>query len=288
MSQAASSQPPAIPNVRAIPKPAIPRVLTLAALAVLLWFIAKQSLALYNEYRVLRVEMTEVRNSAVIGYPGIQPRYSFAQPPTDWYHVDGETARLWSGWREGSGHMWFLANAGDIQRERMSLPMGRDVYLAIDLPVVEFNGGSIWGRIPESAHVVGGMLGGVATAYPILVLERVYVVNDQIRGQPFLVTYSPLAPAENRVVVYEPIVAGQRLTMGVSGYHHNNDPMLFDRGTESLWVREGDSLSAIAGKHRGEKLRQVIRPIPISWNRWRDEHPQTRLVVGAERNRAAH
>ena len=122
MSQAASSQPPAIPNVGAIRKPAIPRGLTLAALAVLLLYIAAQARTLYKEYRVLRVEMTEVRNSAVIGYPGIQPRYSFAQPPADWYHVEGETARLWSGWREGSGHMWFLANAGDIPRERISLP----------------------------------------------------------------------------------------------------------------------------------------------------------------------
>ncbi len=288
MSQAALSQPEhdRAPAVRKPAKSLLSRGLILAALATLLLFIASFSRTLYGEYRVLERELRRAEANAVIGYPGIQRKFSSAQRPADWFHVDGELAKLWGGWRHGSGHQWFVVNPGDFSPEHLSLPEGRDVYQAIDFPVVEFNGGTIWDRIPEDAHVAGGELAGVSTAYPILVLERVFVVNDRIRDQPFLVTYSPIGPSERKIAVFDPVVEGERVTMGVSGYFHKDAPMLYDRGTESLWVRDGEALAAIAGKHRGRKLRQVARPPAISWDRWREEHPRGRLVVGADRERA--
>ena len=39
---------------------------------------------------------------------------------------------------------------------------------------------------------------------------------------------------------------GQRLTMGLSGYLRDHKPVLYDRGTESLWVIEGDELKSFA------------------------------------------
>lgn len=285
MPQAPLSQPDVPPVARMTANTHFSRGLILAAMATLLLFILSISRTLYGEYVKLQHEMRGVSTSAIIGYPGIQRRFSMAERPRDWFQVDATSARLWGGWRKGFGHMWFVASPGDVSLDHLSVPVGRDVNQAIDCPIVEFNGGSVWERIPEDAHVAGGELAGISTAYPLLVLDRVYVINDRIRDQPFLVTYTPLGPAESQVAVFEPIVEGERLTMGVSGYFHDDAPMLYDRGTESLWVRDGDSLTAIAGKHRGHKLRQVSRPVAVAWERWRDEHPQGRLVVGADRDR---
>jgi len=285
VSQAALSQPVDSRPVRNRTKSQLSRGLILAAMVVLLLFIGSISRTLYAEYSKLQHELRGVRNNQIIGFPGIQRKLSMAERPADWYLVDGNSAKLWGGWQHGAGHLWFDAIHGDVSLARLSPPFGRDVFQAIDFPVVEFNGGSVWDKIPEEAHVAGGELDGVATAYPIIVLERVYVINDRIRERPFLVTYTPYGPSERKVAIYEPLVEGERVTMGVAGYFHDDAPMLYDRGTESLWIREGEALKAISGKHRGRELKQISRPSPVAWDRWRDEHPEGRLVVGADRER---
>ena len=102
--------------------------------------------------------------------------------------------------------------------------MGRDVFRAIDAPLTEAKGGPIWGRIPSDAPVVGLDLAGVAAVYPLLVLDRVQVVNDLIAGRPILVTYNPYAPPDSCVKVYEALLDGQRVTMGTSGYYLDGNP----------------------------------------------------------------
>jgi hypothetical protein len=37
-------------------------------------------------------------------------------------------------------------------------------------------------------------LEGIPSAYPLRVLEKVEVVNDEVRDRPFLVTFSPFIP----------------------------------------------------------------------------------------------
>ena len=44
-------------------------------------------------------------------------------------------------------------------------------------------------------------------------------------------------------------------------------PVLYDRGTESLWLDEDDSLKAVAGKHKGET--SAGRPAAsVTWKSW--------------------
>jgi hypothetical protein len=264
----------------------ISRGLTLAAILVLLYFIGTQGKAVIQEWAQLRQQNERLVESGVIGYPGVQPAISYAKPPSPWYCPDGKTTRLWGGWQDGVGHTWFLTETGDVSIDRISIPVGRDFYRAIDHPIVEFRGGEIWARIPESARVAGGSLGGVETVYPVLVLQKVWVINDQIRETPYLVLFNPYAEAlEKSVSVYEPQLDGQRLTMGLTGYIHDQAPMLYDRGTLSLWVHDDDALRAISGKHKGQRLKRVSHPSVVDWSRWSREHPKSRLVVGADRDR---
>jgi hypothetical protein len=110
-------------------------------------------------------------------------------------------------------------------------------------------------------------------------------VNDQVKQQPVLVFCTPFVPDEEAVNAYTPLLDGHRLTMGLSGYFHDGKPILYDRGTESLWLARDGGLTAIAGPLKGKELPQVAHPARLSWNDWRSQHPQSRLLVGADRTR---
>jgi hypothetical protein len=266
-------------------RPNLPRGTALIAGAVLMTFIVTGGRHLWGEWSVLNIEQARARGNTVIGYPGISPRVSFAAKPTAWIHDEGESTLIWGGWKEGSGHQWFRVGLGDVHRSLMSDPIGRDVIQAIDDPVVEQGGGTRWGRIPDDAVVAGQRLGGVETAYPLVVLDKVFVVNDTIGEHPYLVALDPFVAAEERVGVYETVLDGRRVTMGMTGYLYGGRPLLYDRGTESLWVVRSGAMRAIAGAHKGRALRRLARPVTVAWGRWRSDHPGSRLVVGADRSR---
>jgi hypothetical protein len=286
MSQAASPEA-TNDSASASPQTIAPRRgLIVAAIAVLLLFIATQGFSLWREWQLLNRELSQSRAAAVIGYPGITPRFSHAVKPPDWFHQEGDSILLWGGWKHGKGHQWFKLAPGDLEAERLSHPMGRDVVQAIDYPLSESGGGTYWGRVPDEADVAGELFAGVETAYPLLILDKVMIVNDVIHGRPILITFNAMAPPDSKVCVYDPSVDGQRLTMGSAGYFHNNAPMFYDRGTESLWIVDGEGLQAVSGSHKGHRLPRLARLAPVSWVQWRTSHPKTRLVVGADRTKA--
>ena len=132
-------------------------------MGLLLSVIGFELRSLWREWDWLQAEWAWVRQTGVIGYPNISPRISYAQPPENWlYHEEGFTY-LWGGWDTREGHRWFRVVSGDLNEAAISLPMGRDVFRAIDAPLTEAEGGPIWGRIPSDAPVVGLDLAGVAT-----------------------------------------------------------------------------------------------------------------------------
>jgi len=284
MAQADELTPTAAPQVETATLTIIlKRVVAVIASVALLAFIAVQARTIYGEWTVLQAELTEVRRSSVIGYPGVHPSMSYAERPRDWYWRDGDELLLWGGWRHGVGHSWFHVKPADIDMSKMSLPTGRDNQRAIDTPIVETGGGALWSRVPDEAIVAGGVFAGVETAYPVLILDKVAVVNDVIKERPFLITYNPQLPEDETLEAYEPIVNGRRVTMGVSGYFHSGRLVLYDRGTESLWVRQDGGLRAVSGPHKGDLLKASSRPERVEWQRWRSKHPNSRLIVGADR-----
>src|SRR5437763_864834 len=84
-------------------------------------------------------------------------------------------------------------------------------------------------------------------AIPILVLSKVEVVNDRIGEEPVLVVFRPFVPEREAVSAFTPVVNGRRITMGLSGYLIDRTPVLYDRGTRSLWHPRDGTLAAIAG-----------------------------------------
>jgi hypothetical protein len=76
-------------------------------------------------------------------------------------------------------------------------------------------------------------------------------------------------------VAFDATVDGRVTDFGVSGLLYNNDVLLYDRDTESLWSQIlGESIS-------GERVGQKLTAVPISHTTWRDwlkRHPETLLL----------
>jgi len=242
---------------------------------------------IWAEWQELREEERRAAATAVVGYTNIYPKVSWAMRPDPWFRVEGDSDLVWSGWNQGRGHGWFRVSHGEIERQKLGEPLGRDVCQVIDYPAIENGGGPIWENIPEAAGIVGLTLEGCSCAYPMAVLLKVLIINDVVEDQPLLIHYDPFRRPESKVAVFDPRVDGHRITLGSSGLILDGRHVLYDRGTESLWVDDGRTLVAFTGKYKGKELALVTRVDPVAWDGWRSGHPATRLIVGSlDRNRA--
>lgn len=255
-----------------------------AGCIALLGFIAVRGWSLYGEFRALREQQVRIDRSAAVGYVDIHSEPNHAHRPADWYHDEGDQTFLWAGWKEGK-HDWFRIGRGEVARGAISLPMGRDVVRAIDHPIVERDGGPHWVKVPAAARVAGFRRGGERVVYPMIVLAKVEVINDQVGAGPVLVVFRPFVPEHRAVTAYTPILDGRRITMGLSGYLLDSRPLLYDRGTRSLWDGRDGRLTAIAGPLKGASLPSVEGVEVADWSDWRSRYPESRLVVGADRKK---
>jgi hypothetical protein len=273
---------PVIPN----PSPSRRRPLWVRALAFvamipLLGFIGLMGRTIWGEWKSLRQDQVDMRSSAIVGYLDINPEVSYAATPNDWFHDEGDDSLLWAGWKDKKNH-WFRIGRGELDVRQLSLPMGRDVIRAIDEPIYEHDGGTCWERVPPEAPVVGFERDGSAVAYPMKVLDKVMLVNDRLGDRPVLVAYSPY---EHTVAIFEATVDGRRVTLGHGGYFERTRPILYDRGTNSLWSEREGGMVAVAGRRKGTSLKMIAKLDVVPWSDWRDSHPDGRLVVGADRSK---
>lgn len=151
-------------------------------------------------------------------------------------------------------------------------------------------------------RVIGVAMGGQAVAYPIAVLNWHEVVNDELDGQPVLITYCGLTDS---AAVYSRQVGLETLTFGFSGLVHSSNTLLYDRRdaegkptteideppfggglagvpdapqpgpgaeTESLWMQLGGV--AIAGPLAGAQLQRVPCRV-LNFEDWRALYPDT-------------
>ncbi|MCH7892226.1 MAG: DUF3179 domain-containing protein, partial [Gemmatimonadetes bacterium] len=120
--------------------------------------------------------------------------------------------------------------------------------------------------------VIGLDVGGETKAYPVNVLSRHEIVNDEIGGTPVAVTFCPLCYTG---LVFDRRVEGEELTFGVSGQLIMNNLVMWDRQTESLWLQiTGEG---IEGANKGQTLARVAHT-QTTWEAWRDAHPETLVL----------
>ncbi|PSW15563.1 hypothetical protein C9J01_00655 [Photobacterium rosenbergii] len=123
--------------------------------------------------------------------------------------------------------------------------------------------------------ILGIAINGKYRAYPIKILNWHEIVNDQIDGTRFIVSYCPLCGSG---MAFSSSVNGRTLTFGVSGLLYNSDVLMYDHQTESLWSQIKGS--AVSGQSIGKQLTQY--PLTLTrWSQWQQMHPNT-LVLSTE------
>ncbi|MCK5440086.1 MAG: DUF3179 domain-containing protein, partial [Gemmatimonadetes bacterium] len=141
----------------------------------------------------------------------------------------------------------------------------RDGIPALMSPAFELAGEVEWLR-PQD-RLLALERDGEAKAYPLRILNWHEIVNDDVGGEPIVVTYCPLCGTG---MAFDPHVGDQRLDFGVSGLLYNSDVLMYDRQTESLWSQI--EREAVTGTLRGERLE--LKPlIHTTWAHWREQHP---------------
>lgn len=121
-------------------------------------------------------------------------------------------------------------------------------------------------------RVLGIARNGVVKAYSIAILNWHEIVNDNFDGEPVAVTFCPLCGTG---MAFLAGINGKTLDFGVSGLLYNNDVLLYDRQTQSLWSQI--MRTAISGPWKGQKLTDL--PLEnTSWADWKQRYPETLVL----------
>jgi len=129
--------------------------------------------------------------------------------------------------------------------------------------------------------VLGVVVNSEARAYPHGILWWHEIVNDVLGGKPILVTFCPLTGSG---IVYDPEIDGRVLNFGTSGLLFDNNLILFDRTTDSLWSQM--RLEGICGSFQGTRP-QLLPVVQATWAGWKSLHPETTVLsfnTGFRRN----
>ena len=131
---------------------------------------------------------------------------------------------------------------------------------------------------PDDAFaVIGGTFSGEARAYRLDDLVGVELVDDLVGGEAIAVVHRPLLGAPS---IHSRVTAGTVLTLSASGWVYDDQSVIFDYETESLWYRLGGEsrLTCISGPLFQATL--PARPSAVgSWAQWRAAHPATGFML---------
>lgn len=110
-------------------------------------------------------------------------------------------------------------------------------------------------------------LAGDTRAYPLAIMTFHEIVNDEVGGEPLVVTYCPLC---NSGLVFERTVDGEVLDFGTSGRLWNSNLVMYDRSSRSLWSQFTGE--AIVGERLGTTLMQVPMQI-VAFSDFAEQFP---------------
>ena len=122
----------------------------------------------------------------------------------------------------------------------------------------------------NDSMVVGVVVDGVPKAYPLMVLDRHEVVNDQIGETHIIASYCPLT---NSPLVF---TRPKQTSFGVSGKLFRNNLVLYDNVSETLWSQI--YMRGIQGELKGASL-DYHPCYMMRWGEWKKLYPETRLIA---------
>ncbi|MCY3779004.1 MAG: DUF3179 domain-containing protein [Chloroflexi bacterium] len=162
-------------------------------------------------------------------------------------------------------------SAEGVFYEIISGGVGRDGIPPIDNPRFDdLETADRW--LQAASPVIAVEIDGVARAYPLAILTRHEIANDQIGDTAIAVTFCPLC---NSAIVFNREVDGATLRFGVSGMLRNSDLIMWDDLTQSLWQQlTGEG---IVGAYTGALL-DIVPSQLVGYSAFKERYPQGEVL----------
>lgn len=113
---------------------------------------------------------------------------------------------------------------------------------------------------------------GASYAYPARILNFHEIVNQELGGEPVLISYCPLCRSG---VVYSRRVDDRVLSFGNTSALYQSDLVMYDRETLSYWFQVAGE--AIVGDLTGSRL-EALPSVMTTWAEWLMLHPDTLVL----------
>jgi hypothetical protein len=126
--------------------------------------------------------------------------------------------------------------------------------------------------IEDEALVLAIVYKGVERVYPYQIMTFHEIVNDDIAGDPILITYCPLCGSG---IAYERKIDGEEVEFGTSGKLYSSNLVMYDRLTQTYWSQI-DGV-AILGDLAGQELTEVSLDT-VTWGEWKAVHPNSEVL----------
>ena len=182
----------------------------------------------------------------------------------------GQTERLVKQWQLEWNQTNFEKASVDL-KEIISGGPPRDGIPPIYKPVFE-SVASAKQWLPDSEPVIVHRQGRESRAYPYRILIWHEIVNDQIEGKSFIVTFCPLC---NSAIIFDTHFQGKNHRFGVTGKLRHSDMVMWDHTTESWWQQMTGE--AIVGEATGTRLTMLPSP-SISFGDYKQMFPQGKVL----------
>ena len=126
--------------------------------------------------------------------------------------------------------------------------------------------------LADADLVIGVKIGNEVRAYPHPVLDWHEIINDDVNGTQFSITYCPLTGSG---IAWNRLINGTPTTFGVSGLLYNTNLIPYDRATNSNWSQM--KLQCVNGPLSGTII-STYQIVETTWATWKEMYPQTKVV----------
>ena len=126
--------------------------------------------------------------------------------------------------------------------------------------------------IQDNELVLALVYKDVKRVYPLQIMVWHEIVNDNIAGDPILITYCPLCGSG---IAYERKIEGETVEFGTSGKLFNSNLVMYDRKTDTYWQQIDGK--AIVGELTGMELKEISVDTVV-WRDWKAAHPDSEVL----------
>jgi hypothetical protein len=257
----------------------------LALAAALLWWSGRPLWITYRDYREVG---REAESSAPIGYVGVNLRRTYYDKPIRFFDTSTARKRLWAAKGANGEPEFYDVSEAAFEVDKVAGGYGRDSIPGIDYPLFEPPGSEHISKLHAGHQVLGLALEDGPRAYPLDLLRKIEVVDDEGDGKPFVIVYDR---RREQARLFDRRLENHPVTFGTTGYAlgltddpNRGSPLLYDRKTRSLWLADETALVCVNGAFKGTRLPVVFTPETTTWSLWSERHPQTRVLIGSNRD----